>query len=197
MSDVIDTLAGLAPGSPLHAIRDQRPEARLHAQASYDSLFSPLTEADASKLERFAIACIVAGLHGRPEMETFYGAGLASAGGTAALKDAIAAAVAAAKGTGPYGHYPKGPLSAEDQSGPVYRLDAANRTALGPRLAAAFEHTHMLVFHPRDSAPAYLQSLVDAGWSTTGIVVISQLVAFLSYQIRVVAGLRALNARPA
>ena len=32
---------------------------------------------------------------------------------------------------------------------------------------------------------------------TTGIVVISQLVAFLSYQIRVVAGLRVLNARPA
>ena len=47
----------------------------------------------------------------------------------------------------------------------------------------------MLVFHPRDAAPPYLQALVDAGWSTTGIVVISQLVAFLSYQIRVVAGL--------
>ena len=55
----------------------------------------------------------------------------------------------------------------------------------------------MLVFHPRDSAPAYLQALLDAGWSTTGVVVISQLVAFLSYQIRVVAGLRVLNARPA
>ncbi|MFO1159241.1 MAG: CMD domain protein [Reyranellaceae bacterium] len=197
MPDVIDTLAGLAPGSPLHAIRDQRPQARLHAQASYDSLFAPLSEADASKLERFAIACFVAGLHGRLEMETFYGAGLAGAGAPAGLKEAVVAAVAAAKGKGPYGHYPKGPLSTEDQTGPAHRLDAANRTALGPRLAAAFEHAHMLVFHPRDSAPAYLQALVDAGWSTTGIVVISQLVAFLSYQIRVVAGLRALNARPA
>lgn len=197
MPDVIDTLAGIAPGSPLHAIRDQRPQARLHAQASYESLFSPLSDADASKLERFAIACFVAGLHGRPEMEAFYGAGLAGAGARAGLKEAIAAAVAAAKGEGPYGHYPKGPLSTEDQSGPVHRLDAATRTALGARIAAAFEHTHMLVFHPRDSAPAYLQSLIDAGWSTTGIVVISQLVAFLSYQIRVVAGLRALSARPA
>ena len=63
---------------------------------------------------------------------------------------------------------------------------------LGPRLAAAFEHTHMLVFHPRDAAPAYLQALIDAGWSTTGIVTLSQLVAFLSYQIRVAAGLRVL-----
>jgi CMD domain protein len=160
-------------------------------------LFAPQSEADASKVERFAIACFVAGLHGRPEMEAFYGAGLAGAGAPAGLKEAIAAAVAAAKGEGPYGHYPKGPLSSEDQSGPVHRLDAGTRVALGARLAAAFEHTHMLVFHPRDSAPAWLQSLIDAGWSTTGIVVISQLVAFLSYQIRVVAGLRALSARPA
>ena len=198
MPDVIDTLAGIAAGSPLHAIRDQRPQARLHAQASYDSLFSPLSEADATRVERFAIACFVIGLHGRQEMKPFYGAGLAGAGAPAGLKEAIAEAVAAAaKGEGPYGHYPKGPLSAEDQAGPVHRLDPGVRAALGPRLAAAFEHTHMLVFHPRDSAPAYLQSLIDAGWSTTGIVVISQLVAFLSYQIRVVAGLRALNARPA
>ena len=197
MPDVIDTLAGIAAGSPLHAIRDQRPQARLHAQASYDSLFSPLSEADASRLERFAIACFVIFLHGRPEMEPLYSAGLAGAGAPAGLNEAIAKAAAAARGEGPYGHYPKGPLSTEDQAGPVLRLDAAARAAPGPRLAAAFEHTHMLVFHPRDSAPACLQSLIDAGWSTTGIVVISQLVAFLSYQIRVVAGLRALSARPA
>jgi CMD domain protein len=65
----------------------------------------------------------------------------------------------------------------------------AGRAALGPRLAAAFEHTHMLVFHPRDASAASLQSLLDAGWSTNDIVTVSQLVSFLSYQIRVVAGL--------
>ena len=130
-------------------------------------------------------------------MEAFYGSGLAAAGASAALQAAIGAAVAAARVEGPYGHYPKGPLSAEDKAGPVHRIAQPTRDALGPRLAAAFEHTHMLVFHPRDSAPPYLQALLDAGWSTTGIVVVSQLVAFLSYQIRVVAGLRVLNARPA
>jgi CMD domain protein len=197
MSDVIDTLAGIAAGSRLDAVRAQRPQARLHAQASYDSLFKPLSEDDAGKLERFAIACFVAGLHGRPETEAFYGAGLAAAGAPAALQTAIGAAVAAAKAEGPYGRYPKGPLSAEDQAGPVHRIAPPTRSALGSRLAAAFEHAHMLVFHPRDAAPPYLQALLDAGWSTTGIVVISQLVAFLSYQIRVVAGLRVLNARPA
>lgn len=197
MPDVIDTLAGIAPGSPLHAIRDQRAQARVHAQASHDSLFAPLSEADATKVERFAVACFVAGLHGRPEAEAFYDAGLVGAGAPAGLKEAIARAVAAARGKGPYGHYPKGPLTTENEAGPVLRLEAAVRAALGPKLAAAFEHTHMLVFHPRDSTPASLQSLIDAGWSTTGIVVISQLVAFLSYQIRVVAGLRVLKARPA
>jgi len=197
MSDVIDTLAGITPGSALDAIRARRPQARVHAQASHDSLFKPLSEADASKIERLAVACFVAGLHGRPEMEAFYGKELATAGPPAGLQAAIGAAVAAAKAEGPYGHYPKGPLSAEDKAGPVHRIAAPTRAALGPRLASAFEHTHMLVFHPRDSAPPYLQSLIDAGWSTTGIVVLSQLVAFLSYQIRVVAGLRVLNARPA
>ena len=195
MSDVIDTLAGIAPGSPLDAIRAQRLQARVHAQASYDSLFKPLDEVDASKVERLAIACFVAGLHGRPEMEAFYGSGLSAADAPAVLQTAIGAAVAAAKVEGPYGHYPKGPLSAEDKAGPVLKIAAPTRDALGPRLAAAFEHAHMLVFHPRDSAPPYLQVLLDAGWSTTGIVVVSQLVAFLSYQIRVVAGLRVLNAR--
>ncbi|MBM3647836.1 MAG: CMD domain protein [Alphaproteobacteria bacterium] len=197
MTDVIDTLAGITPGSPLDAIRNQRLQARNHAQASYDSLFKPSSEADASKLERLAIACFVAALHGRAEMAAFYGTALAEAGAPAGWQGAIAAAAGAAKGQGPYGRYPKGPLSAEDQPGPACKLGASERAAVGPRLAAAFEHTHMLVFHPRDSAPSYLQTLLDAGWSTTGIVVISQLVAFLSYQIRVVAGLRVLNARSA
>ena len=196
MSDIIDTLAGIEPGSPIDALRDGRLQARQHAQASYESLFQPLSEADVTRPERLAIASFVAGLHGRPETKAFYSAALAGSGASPAWKDAIAASVAAAKGEGPYGHYPKGPLSTEDKPGPQANLGAATASALGPRLAAAFEHTHMLVFHPRDAGPAHLQALVDAGWSTTGIVTISQLVAFLSYQIRVVAGLRVLNARP-
>ena len=40
-TDVIDALVGIAPGSPLDAIRARRPEARTHAQASYAALFAP------------------------------------------------------------------------------------------------------------------------------------------------------------
>jgi CMD domain protein len=89
----------------------------------------------------------------------------------------------------------RGPLGREDAAVPRYRADAATRRTLGPRLAAALEHAHLLVFHPRDAAPADLQALLDAGWSTTEIVTLSQLVAFLAFQIRVVAGLRALAGR--
>jgi uncharacterized protein YciW len=39
--------------------------------------------------------------------------------------------------------------------------------------------------------------LLDAGWTTSGIVTLSQLVAFLAFQIRVVTGLKALTASSA
>src|SRR3954451_10110615 len=142
--------------------------------------------------ERFAVAAFVAGLHQQPDTVGFYRERLDDS-----LGRAVDSAIGEARGDGPYGHSPPGPLKREDVPGPDYRASAGVRDALGPRLAAAFEHAHMLVFHPRDAAPSYLQALIDAGWSTTGIVVISQIVAFLSYQIRVVAGLRVLNARPA
>jgi CMD domain protein len=195
--DVIDTLVGIAPGSALDAIRARRSEARKHAQASYVGLLAPEDPGGVSAQERFAIAAFVAGLHGEPETKRFYAEGLRSSGASDALAAAIAAEGEAAKTAGPYGRYPKGPLSVEDQAGPIYRVGDAARGALGARLAAALEHAHMLVLHPRDAAAPSLQAVLDAGWSTTDVVTISQLVSFLSFQIRVVAGLRALAARPA
>lgn len=197
MTDVIDTLAGIAAGSALDKARNNRPEARKHAQASYDSLFAPKAFGGVSAQERFAVASFVAGLHGRPETIAFYADKLAGAGVSAELRKAVAAEVTAAKATGPFGNYPKGPLSVENTTGSIHRVGAEARRVLGPRLASAFEHTHMLVFHPRDAAPPSLQAMLDAGWSTTDIVVLSQLVSFLAFQIRVVAGLRVLSARPA
>ncbi|MBH0619601.1 CMD domain protein, partial [Salmonella enterica] len=107
---------------------------------------------------------------------------------------AIGAEVAAGGASGPYGSYPAGPLSREDVAGSVHRVADARRAVLGSRVAAALEHAHMLVLHPRDAEPAALQRLLDAGFSTTEVVTLSQLVAFLSFQIRVVAGLAALDA---
>jgi CMD domain protein len=191
-TDVIDKLAGIKPGSALDAIRDRRPDARAQAQASYRALFAPDIPGEVSAIERFAVATFVTGLHGDAETVAFYAAGLAASGASAELRRAIDAAIAAAKGQGPYGSYPAGPLTREDSIGPTHRIAAETRRALGPRLAAAFDHMHLLVFHPRYAAPAALQALLNAGWSTTAIVTLSQIAAFLSFQIRVVAGLRVL-----
>jgi CMD domain protein len=195
--DVIDTLAGIAPGSHLDSVRrTRRPVAREHAQKSYDSLFAPSDTAGFSPVERFAVAVFEAGLHGQAAIKDFYAAKLRSAGAADALVAAIDAEITSATTKGPYGAYPKGPLSKEDTAGPVHRVAGKNREALGPRLATAFEHVHMLVFHPRDAAPPSLQAMLDAGWTTDAVVTLSQLVAFIAFQIRVVAGLRALAQRP-
>jgi CMD domain protein len=195
-ADVIDALVGITPGSPLSAIRARRPEARTHAQATYRALFVPEAPGNITAQERFAVGGFVAGLHRATPVAVYYAARLAESGAPAPLKEAVDAAIAEARANGPYGRYPAGPLSREDTAGLSYRMGAATRRTLGPRLAAAFEHVHMLVFHPRDAAPAALQTLLDAGWSTTDIVTLSQIVAFLSFQIRVVTGLRILAGRP-
>jgi CMD domain protein len=191
-TDVIDMLAGIMQGSPLDAIRNRRPDARNQAQASYRALFAPEIPGEVTATERFAVAAFVTGLHGGAETAAFYAAGLAASGASAELRRAIEAAIAAAKGQGPYGAYPAGPLSREDTTGPIHPVAPETCRALGSRLAAAFDHMHLLVFHPRDAAPAALQALLDADWSTNDIVTLSQIAAFLSFQIRVVAGLRAL-----
>lgn len=191
-TDVIDTLAGIEPGSALDAIRNRRPQARKEAQASYRALFAPEFPGGVTATERFAVAAFATGLHGEAQTAAVYAACLAASAASPELCRAVDAAIAAAKGRGPYGSYPAGPLSREDTTGPIHRVAPEIRGVLGARLTAAFDHMHLLVFHPRDAAPAALQALLDAGWSNTDIVTLSQIAAFLSFQIRVVAGLRVL-----
>ena len=190
--DIIDTLAGIEPGTALDGIRARRLQARENAQKSYLSLFEPIDAGDFSLVERAAVAAFVAGLHGESPVASFYRAKLAT--DAAALVDAVSAETAQGKTTGPYGAFPAGPLSAEDKAGLIYRVSAEGRSVLGARLAAALEHAHLLVFRPRDAASADMKALLAAGWSDTGIVTFSQLVAFLSFQVRVVTGLRVLGA---
>ncbi|HEY1781612.1 MAG TPA: CMD domain protein [Roseiarcus sp.] len=194
MTDLIDQLAGVERNAPLAALRDRRADAKLNAQKSYEALFEPKSTGGVSLEERHAVAVFVAGLHRDAAALAFYRGGLGDSDGVAA---AIDEEIERGAASGPYGHYPEGPLSAEDKAGPSFRVSPSNREKLGARLAAAFEHAHLLVFHPRDASPAALEALRDAGWAPTDIVTLSQLVAFLTFQIRVVAGLRTLANAPA
>jgi len=193
--DVIDQLAAVAPGSHLDAIRARRPQAREHAQKSYLALFEPKDPGCVSAHERLAVAAFVAGLHAEPATHEFYRSKLGAVA-DAQIVAAVATEIARGRTQGPYGAYPPGPLSRENSAGLIYRVSDEGLRVLGARLAAAFEHAHLLVFRPRDANPAALQALLGVGWSTNDIVTVSQLVAFLSFQIRAVAGLRALAAAP-
>jgi CMD domain protein len=193
-ADVIDQLAGLTPGSPLSVIRDRKPITRDQAQASYRALFEPADPAGVSLQERFALATFVAALHAEDGIASFYQERLALTAPPPGFVAALVAEAARAPAQGPYGAYPSGPLTVEDVPGPTHAVSAENAAVLGPRLSAALAHIHMLVCHPRDARPALLQALLDAGWTNTDIVTMSQLVAFLAFQIRTIVGLRALSA---
>ncbi|SPP93481.1 conserved protein of unknown function [Bradyrhizobium vignae] len=195
--DIIDMLAGIEPGSALDAIRARRLQARENAQKSYLSLFEPIDASDFSLTERAAVAAFVTGLHGESPVAAFYREKLAASADGAALVEPIRSEIARGKTSGPYGAFPAGPLSVEDKAGLIYRVSAERKSELGARLVAALEHAHLLVFRPRDAASADMKTLLAAGWSTTGIVTFSQLVAFLSFQVRVVSGLRTLAAASA
>lgn len=58
------------------------------------------------------------------------------------------------------------------------------------RTKALIRHADMVAANPRAATGADIDSLRQAGVSEPDIVRLSELVAFLSYQIRVVAGLR-------
>ncbi len=63
-----------------------------------------------------------------------------------------------------------------------------------PRLAAMLQFTRTLIDNPVEGNKAALLTLPAAGISTPAVVALSQLIAFLSYQVRLVAGLKAMKA---
>jgi CMD domain protein len=193
MHDIIDLLAGIELGSYLDGIRARRLQARENAQKSYVALFEPVDFAGVTAAERHTVAAFVAGLHREPSSIRFYFAKLADITAGDQIVDAVKAEVERGKTEGPYGAFPPGRLSVEDKAGLIYRVAPDTRSVLGPRLAAAFEQAHLLVFRPRDASAAASQVLLDAGWSSNDVVTLSQLVAFLSFQIRIVAGLKTLG----
>lgn len=190
-ADIIDLLAGIAPGDTLSAVRDQRAQARENAQRSFAALLEPEDAGTFPLAERYAVAAFVAQLHAFAEAADFYGDLLGDE--APGLTDAVAAAARSAAATGPFGAYREPGLRSESTTGAHWSADAT----LGARLAAALTHAHLLVFRPRESSPEALRALVDVGWSADDIVSLSQLIAFLSFQLRVAWGLRVLARTPA
>lgn len=188
--DFIDHVVRIEEGSWLDILRRGRSILRDNAQKSLELLLNPKQENGFSRLERLSVASFVAGLHGEVRIYHVYLDLLRQAAGGADLWGQIARLVTQGRTVGPYGAYPHGPLSGEDLNGLTF--DHAG-CELDSRLAAALTHAHLLVYHPRDASSAALEALKAAGWSDTAIVTLSQLVSFLTFQIRMVHGLRVLS----
>ncbi len=77
----------------------------------------------------------------------------------------------------------------------VAAIDSSALEALSDaRLSAILGFTRTLIESPVEGDRAALQVLQAAGLSSSEIVVLAQLIAFLSYQVRLAAGLGALSA---
>ena len=64
------------------------------------------------------------------------------------------------------------------------------------RLTPALTFARLLTFSPVQATPGAINALTLAGWSKEGIVTLAQLIAFVSFQSRLIVGLRLLNDKP-
>ncbi len=92
-------------------------------------------------------------------------------------------------------HYRDGLVAANADTAMVALIEHGDIAQIADtRLAALLDFTRKLIENPVEGDKAALQKLPAAGISTPAIVTLSQLIAFLSYQIRLVAGLKAMKA---
>ena len=191
-ADIIDLLAGIRPGDGLDAVRSRRPQARENAQRSFEALLEPAAPGGFPLAERYAVALFVSRLHGFDTATAFYRDLLGDE--AAELVPGVTEAAAASAAAGPFGRYREPDLASESTDGPRGVPASRGTAGLGIRLSAALAHAHLLVVRPREARPEDLGRLVDAGWDADAIVSLSQLVAFLTFQLRLAWGLRVLAA---
>lgn len=197
MTDIIDTLAEIEPGSSLDAIRRTRPQAKQNAQRSFNVLLEPTDPGTFSLAERYAVAAYAAHLQAGGSVASAFYAELLEEETGPRLSASVEALADRDRTPGPYGQYREPRHAHESVPGRWAHYPADRRDeSISERLAAALEHTHLLTLHPRDARADHLAALEAAGWSADDIVTLSQLISFAAFQIRVVEGLRALAGLP-
>lgn len=152
-----------ADGRRVDALRRRKPELADQLQAYYRAVFEP--DADAAAALSLADRGLVAV---RVASHTGSGAAADWYAGIAAAAGADAEAISGAR-------------------------DVSRPWTEPTRIAAAIRHADMLATRPVAAQPSHIAALKEAGFSPAGIMSLSQVVAFVSYQVRLIAGLRALG----
>jgi uncharacterized peroxidase-related enzyme len=179
--DTIDLVTALQPDDARYQMRHAREKIARHTQLSEQALFDPSID-DISIGERLFAAWYAASLSGVPSVSGVYRRRLDAMPGSEPAQAALATFDA---------------LAPEESvpSAAAVRADAIAEVArvAGKRLAAIAAHTLLLADAPVLAEPHHVQALQHAGFSTRAIVVLSQLIAFVSYQTRVVAMIHAMG----
>ena len=157
--DLVESMLGIAPGSPLAELRARRPEARRHAEGAYRELLMPEDPGNVSHAERAALALRVALREGDKALAARFRALLEAAGGEEAI------------------------MLAEDLSDGI----------MEGRLPALLRYADMVAAKPATVGQDTSDALSAMGLTPRDIVAVTQLVAFVPYQVRLIAGLRALQ----
>ncbi|MFM7581466.1 MAG: CMD domain protein, partial [Caldilinea sp.] len=120
-------------------------------------------------------------------------------GGLSLLERGMAALRGAAlAGSGPLVHHYREFLVEQQASSQlVEALLSGDTEAETPRARAILRHVDLLTAAHGAAAPADLAALAEQGLHTPEIVTLAQLIAFVSFQARVLAGLLLLDGRPA
>lgn len=162
-TDVVNSILGIDDDSPIANLRNRKPTLIAELQDYYLSLFEP-TASSAQAL---------------PVLDRYLvAARVASHTNSVAVADWYANLAVNA------GALDQTLVQIRDVSSPWQ-----DETPLG----AAIRHTDVLTTSPSSARQSDLQALKDAGYSPAGIVSLSQTIAFVSYQLRLIAGLRALG----
>ncbi len=163
-TDIIDQLVGIQPNSTTADVRSQRPLVIEYAQRSYDTIFAPTGEAGKSGLSLIER-------------------------GQAALRVAVLE-----DSPRLIAHYSQRLAQlGESNSAALTETNVADTHALSGRSAAILRHVDLLTLRPAVASPNDLRLLQAEGLNTCQIVTLSQLIAFVSFQVRIVATLRGLE----
>ncbi len=171
---IVDAIGGLAglDAEKSDAVRGHRPETITAAEESLHALFDVPEHDEApsvGRVTRLLAAARAAHVDGSTELAEFYAEQLGEESDEPALAVELALRLVRDGADGEAGE----------------RATRAIRSLL--------RHIDLLVQRPAAATPDDLDALTAAGWATTEIVVLSQIVTFVTYQTRVVHGLRVLQ----
>ncbi len=164
-TDVVNAILGIDEESPIARLRNQKPDLVRELQDYYLSIFEPT----AQSAEALPVV------------------------------DRLLVAVRVASHTGSvavvdwYGRLASDAGASQDAQSLARNagVPVSDESPLG----AALRHADLLTTRPADARKDDLQALKDAGFTPAGIISLSQTIAFVSYQLRLIAGLRALGGR--